>query len=221
VSDLPFPDPDACAHSERVVAHLRNAIARAGGFIPFSRYMELALYAPGLGYYAAGATKLGAAGDFVTAPELTPLFGAALSTQIALILAATERREIVELGGGSGRLAAHLLNALAARGALPTRYAILEPSPDLRERQHATIGEAAAAHVARVEWLDALPATIDGALIANEVLDALPVHLVARRGGEWVEQGVTCDGSKAGPRCSSTMAFLRRSSIIRSAIGGR
>ena len=90
--------------------------------------MELALYAPGLGYYAAGATKLGAAGDFVTAPEMTPLFGAALATQVAAILAATRRREIVELGGGSGRLAADLLNALAARDALPARYAILEPS---------------------------------------------------------------------------------------------
>jgi len=196
VAELPLPDPDARAHSERVVAHLRNAIARAGGFIPFARYMELALYAPGLGYYAAGATKLGAAGDFVTAPELTPLFGAALSAQIALILAATERREIVELGGGSGRLAAQLLNALAARDASPSRYAILEPSPDLRERQHATIGAEAAAHAARVEWLDALPATIDGALIANEVLDALPVHLIARRGEDWVEQGVMWDGSK-------------------------
>ncbi len=196
MTDLPLPDPDARAHSERVAAHIRDAIADAGGWISFARYMDLALYAPGLGYYTAGATKLGAAGDFVTAPELSPLFAMALATQIALILAATERREIVELGGGSGRLAAELLNALAARDALPTCYAILEPSPDLRERQRAIIGDAAAAHAARVEWSDALPATIDGALIANEVLDALPVHLVARRGGEWVEQGVTWDGSR-------------------------
>jgi SAM-dependent MidA family methyltransferase len=196
VADLPLPDPAARAHSERVAAHIREAIAHAGGWITFARYMDLALYAPGLGYYAAGATKLGTAGDFVTAPELTPLFGAALSTQVALILAATERREIVELGGGSGRLAADLLNALAAHGTLPSRYAILEPSPDLRERQLATIGREAATHGARVEWLGALPATIDGAVIANEVLDALPAHLIARSDGEWLEQGVVWDGAR-------------------------
>jgi len=193
VADLPLPDSAARAHSERVAAHIREAIADAGGWITFARYMDLALYAPGLGYYAAGATKLGTAGDFVTAPELTPLFAAALATQVASILATTERREIVELGGGSGRLATDLLNALAARDALPSRYAILEPSPDLRERQLATIGRDAVAHGARVEWLGTLPATIDGAVIANEVLDALPVHLIARLGGEWLEQGVAWD----------------------------
>ncbi len=193
MADLPLPDSAARAHSERVAAHIREAIADAGGWITFARYMDLALYAPGLGYYAAGATKLGTAGDFVTAPELTPLFAAALATQVASILATTERREIVELGGGSGRLATDLLNALAARDALPSRYAILEPSPDLRERQLATIGRDAVAHGARVEWLGTLPATIDGAVIANEVLDALPVHLIARLGGEWLEQGVAWD----------------------------
>ncbi len=193
MADLPLPDSAARAHSERVAAHIREAIADAGGWITFARYMDLALYAPGLGYYAAGATKLGTAGDFVTAPELTPLFAAALATQVASILAATERREIVELGGGSGRLATDLLNALAARDALPSRYAILEPSPDLRERQLATIGRDAVAHGVRVEWLGTLPATIDGAVIANEVLDALPVHLIARRGRDWLEQGVAWD----------------------------
>ena len=117
--------------------------------------MDLALYAPGLGYYAAGATKLGAAGDFVTAPELTPLFATALATQVAAILAATRRREIVELGAGSGRLAADLLLALARRDALPSRYAILEPSPDLRDRQRATIARAPYAELVR--WHDAPP----------------------------------------------------------------
>lgn len=193
--DLPTPGADARAHSDRVVAALHAAIAAGGGWISFARYMDVALYAPGLGYYAAGATKLGAAGDFVTAPEMTPLFAAALATQLAAILDATDRREIVELGGGSGRLAADLLTALAVRGALPSRYAILEPSPDLRERQRALVARDAPAHLARVEWIATLPDSIDGAVIANEVLDAVPPHLVARRNGRWLERGVTWDGA--------------------------
>jgi SAM-dependent MidA family methyltransferase len=197
VTDLPVHDAHARSHSERVVAAMRAAIARAGGFIPFSRYMELALYAPGLGYYAAGTRKLGAGGDFVTAPEMTPLFATALATQVAAILAATERREIVELGGGSGRLAADLLAALAARDALPARYAILEVSPDLAERQRATLARDAPAQLARVKWVTALPETIDGALIANEVLDAVPCALIARRAGEWRERGVTWDDARS------------------------
>src|SRR5215471_8548974 len=126
MSDLPVPDADARAHSERLSAAIREAIAEGGGYIPFSRYMQMALYAPGLGYYAAGARKLGAAGDFVTAPEMSPLFAVAIAKELAAILTVSGRREIVELGGGSGRLAADLLNALAASDALPSRYAILE-----------------------------------------------------------------------------------------------
>lgn len=189
-SALPVPDADARAHSARVRAHIGADIAAAGGWIPFARYMELALYAPGLGYYAAGATKFGPAGDFVTAPELTPLFARALAVQVAPILDVAPPREIVELGAGSGRLAADLLVALAARGAAPARYAILEPSPELRERQRATIARDAASEAHRVAWLDALPPAIDGAVIANEVLDAVPTHLVARRGGDMRERGV-------------------------------
>ena len=141
--------------------------------------------------------KLGAAGDFITAPEMTPLFATALATQVAAILAVTQRREIVELGGGSGRLAADLLAALAARDALPSRYAILEVSPDLARRQRATLARDAPAHLDRVAWIAALPETIDGALIANEVLDAVPVELVARRGGRWLERGVTWDDARS------------------------
>src|SRR5512142_2968536 len=109
---LPLPDEAARAHSDRVVAHIREAIDAAGGFVPFSRYMELALYAPGLGYYVAGTRKFGPAGDFVTAPELSPLYGAALARQIAAILDASANREIVEFGAGSGALAASVLEAL-------------------------------------------------------------------------------------------------------------
>jgi SAM-dependent MidA family methyltransferase len=197
VSALPPPDPDAAAHSARVVAHIRAAIEEAGGWISFARYMELALYAPGLGYYTAGATKLGGAGDFVTAPEMTPLFAVALARQAEAILAAAPAREIVELGAGSGRLAAGMLNALGARGALPARYAILDPAADLRERQRSTLAREAPAHVERVVWLDALPATIDGAVIANEVLDALPVHVVTRREGTWLERGAAWSAALA------------------------
>ena len=153
--------------------------------------MELALYAPGLGYYAAGATKLGAAGDFVTAPEMTPLFAQALAAQVAAILAATERREIVELGGGSGRLAADLLQALAARDALPSRYAILEPSAPTCASASARRSRAMRQRTSRASTGSTrCPRAIDGAVIANEVLDAMPVHVVARRGERWLERGV-------------------------------
>jgi SAM-dependent MidA family methyltransferase len=186
------PEPEAAAreHSARVEAAVRADIAAAGGWIPFVRYMQQVLYAPGLGYYVAGARKFGAAGDFVTAPELTPLFAAALAAQVEAILAATRAREIIELGAGSGALAADLLNVLAARDALPGRYAILDLSPDLRERQRATIESRASEHLARVEWLAALPRAIDGVVLMNEVLDAIPPHLVVRQDGRWFERGV-------------------------------
>jgi len=210
---LPPPDADARAHSERVAALIRDEIDQAGGWIPFARYMDLALYAPGLGYYAAGATKLGAAGDFVTAPEMTPLFATALSTQVAAILGASGRREVLELGGGTGRLAADLLNALAARDALPSRYAILEPSPDLRERQRETIARDAGRQLARVEWLDTLPVAIDGAVIANEVLDALPVCILARRAGAWYERGVGWSAARAAFEWGDRAADARMAAI--------
>jgi SAM-dependent MidA family methyltransferase len=193
VADLPAPDVAARAHSERVAAALRAAIDGAGGWISFARYMELALYSPGLGYYAAGAAKLGRDGDFVTAPELSPLFAATLAVELRAILDATTRREVVELGAGTGRLAADVLNALAQADALPTRYRILETSPDLRERQRATVVRDASAHVAIVEWLDALPEAIDGAVLANEVLDAVPVHVVRMHEGMALERGVGWD----------------------------
>jgi len=213
VSALPLPDPVAAAHSAGVVAHIRSAIDEAGGWISFARYMDLVLYAPGIGYYTAGATKLGGAGDFVTAPEMTPLFATALARQIDAILAVAPGREIVELGAGSGRLAADMLNALAARDALPARYAILDPSPDLRERQRATLAREASAHVKRVVWLDALPAAIDGAVVANEVLDALPVHVIARHEGAWLERGVAWDGTQARFAWADRQADARLAAI--------
>jgi SAM-dependent MidA family methyltransferase len=193
-STLPLPGKDAQAHSARVVAHVRDEFAKCGGFIPFSRYMELVVYAPGLGYYVAGAHKFGADGDFVTGPELTPLYGAALARQVEAIFAVARARTIVELGAGSGALAGSLLDALAARDAAPERYSILEVSPELRARQHATIAARVPAQATRVEWLDRPPEAIDGAVVMNEVLDAIPPRLVARQGGRWLELGVTWRG---------------------------
>jgi SAM-dependent MidA family methyltransferase len=196
-TDLPEPEPAARAHSERLTAHIRAAIESSGGRIAFSRYMDLALYAPGLGYYSGGATKLGSAGDFITAPEMTPLFAQALATQVAAILDSTRDREVVELGAGSGKLAADLLRALATHSALPSRYTILEVSPDLLARQRETLERRAPEHAARVRWIDALPEKIDGAVIANEVLDAIPCTLLVRQAGQWRERGVGWNGETA------------------------
>lgn len=190
-STLPEPDAAAREHSALVVAKLRTLIAAEGGYIPFDRYMQHVLYAPGLGYYVAGARKFGADGDFITAPEMTPLFGAALAVQVDAILAATQARQVVEFGAGSGALAADLLNALAARGALPAQYFIVDVSPELRERQRATITARAPQLATRVAWLAAPPTSIDGAIVMNEVLDAIPPRIIMRRDGVYFERGVS------------------------------
>jgi SAM-dependent MidA family methyltransferase len=175
--DLPALSADEAAHSERVAAAIGDALREAGGWIPFSTFMRLALYAPGVGYYAAGARKFGPAGDFVTAPELTPLFARCLATQVAEVLERCDGGDVLEAGAGSGALAADLLAALAARGTLPARYRILEVSGELRARQRATLEARAGALAARVEWLDALPQSPwRGVVLGNEVLDALPVE---------------------------------------------
>src|SRR5688572_852199 len=144
-------------HSERLIARIREEIERNGDWIGFARYMELALYEPGLGYYSAGAAKFGGAGDFVTAPELSPLFSRCLANQCAEVLEAFKGGDILELGAGSGVMAADLLNELEVLQALPERYLILEVSADLKQRQLATLAARAAKHLKRVEWLDALP----------------------------------------------------------------
>lgn len=174
---LPAPSSDALAHSAALAAHLAGEIAAAGGWIDFARFMELALYAPGLGYYASGAQKFGAAGDFVTAPEMTPLFAQSIAAQAVQVMAQSAP-QLLEAGAGSGRLAADLLLELARRDALPQTYAILEVSGELRARQRASIATAAPHLLDRVVWLDRLPECFDGLVLANEVLDAMPVHLV-------------------------------------------
>ena len=194
---LPAPTADALAHSQRVAAHLRALIQHAGGWIPFAQFMEAALYAPGLGYYAAGATKFGMAGDFVTAPEMSPLFGRTLAHAIAPVLTATGG-EVLELGAGSGRLARDMLGELERLGALPPRYAILDLSPELRARQQATLARDLPHLADRVHWLDELPAHFSGVIVGNEVLDALPVELVHWTMDGPQERGVILEGEGFG-----------------------
>lgn len=192
MNNLPVPAPEALAHSQRLQQAIAQDIIAAGGWISFARFMEQVLYRPGLGYYAAGARKFGAAGDFVTAPEMTALFGRALSRQVAQVMAASAPT-VLEVGAGSGRLAADLLIELERIGCLPDRYFILDLSADLRERQQQTIAAAAPHLLARVEWLDRLPDTFSGVVVANELLDAMPAHIVAWRENGIVERGVALD----------------------------
>lgn len=194
--NLPQPGTDARAHSERLVHHIQEEIARCGGWISFMRYMELVLYAPGLGYYTAGARKLGAAGDFVTAPELSPLFGQTLARQVAQLLGPSPGFDtVLELGAGSGVLAAALLEELEVLGALPRQYLILELSPDLRERERDLLAARVPHLLERVAWINRLPQPLEGVLIANEVLDAMPTHVV-RSGDRGIDEaGVSTEGA--------------------------
>lgn len=174
--ELPEPSAEAREHSARLARLVAARIAAGGGWMDFADYMDLALYAPGLGYYSAGTAKLGPSGDFVTAPEISPLFARCLARAIAPVLRAQAGASVLELGAGSGALAAQLIPALLRLGAAPERYLILEVSADLRERQRALLSPAAGQAWPAVEWLDALPdAPLDGVVIANEVADALPV----------------------------------------------
>lgn len=190
---MPSPSPEAAAHSARLAEHIRSEIAAHGGWIPFARYMELALYAPGLGYYTAGTSKFGEAGDFITAPELSPLFGRTLARQAAEVMRHSAPH-ILELGAGSGKLAADMLAELERLGSLPESYSILEVSADLRERQQARLRERLPHLFERVRWLNELPEAFSGAVVANEVLDALPVHLVHWEDSALTERGVAVNG---------------------------
>ncbi len=189
---LPLPDPDAVEHSERLQALIRTEIADRG-WLPFSRYMECALYAPGLGYYSGALQKFGSGGDFVTAPELSPLFGRSLARQIAQLMTLSAPH-IIEAGAGSGRLAADLLRELEHLGCAPESYRILELSADLRERQRALIESEVPALAGRVEWLDTLPGHFSGVVFGNELLDAMPVERVRVTTNGVEEAGLTLDG---------------------------
>ena len=195
--DLPQPDAVALAHSRRVHDALRQEIAMQGGTIGFDRYMDIALYAPGLGYYSAGAHKLGCGGDFITAPEIAPIFSRCVSAQCAQVLQHLGGGSILELGAGSGAMACDVLADLAQRQALPQSYLILEISADLRARQQARVRTQLPHLAPRVQWLETLPVTpIRGVILANEVLDALPVARFRRRKGVPAELAVEEKGGE-------------------------
>lgn len=186
------------AASERLIA---DEIARSDGIIGFDRFMELALYAPGSGYYVSGARKFGKGGDFVTAPEISPLFGRCVARQCEQVLAGIGGGEILEFGAGTGAMAADILLELSLRDTLPQRYLILELSPELRERQRQTLAQRAPALLERVRWLDALPSSgLRGVVLGNELLDAMPVHRFRRSVEGLEELFVAHDGSGFVPR---------------------
>lgn len=195
---------------------MQDQITEARGWLSFARFMETALYQPGMGYYTAGARKFGAAGDFVTAPEMSALFGHTLANQVAQWMAASAPF-VLEVGAGSGRLAADLLQALDARGMAPSRYYILDVSADLRARQFDTIASACPLLLERVTWLDQLPNEFSGVVIGNELLDALPVHLVTWGADSITEKGVTLgtDGSFKWEERPAAGALLVEAEAIR------
>ncbi|MGG7605568.1 class I SAM-dependent methyltransferase [Massilia sp. BKSP1R2A-1] len=189
---LPAPTPDALAASQSLQQLIAAEIEELGGAMAFSRFMELALYAPRLGYYSGGASKLGASGDFTTAPEISPLFGAALA-RVAAHIIAQSAPDIIEFGAGTGKLARGVLAALDRMGVAVSSYTIIELSGELRARQQEALKD-----LPQVRWLDGMPEQFSGVVLANEVLDAMPVELVIRQDGQWMRQMVTVrDGAFA------------------------
>lgn len=197
-TSLPKPDAEALAHSQALKNLIQQDIVANNGWLSFAQFMDAALYKPGFGYYSGGAKKFGMAGDFVTAPEISPLFAKTIARQAAQILGALQCKNIqgsiLELGAGTGRLAKDLMLELAHLGQLPKQYMILEVSAYLREVQHASMEAVLPPEImSRIVWLDALPEAFDGLMFANEVLDALPVHIVRQEAGAVVELGVAVD----------------------------
>ena len=176
LSSLPVPGVAALAHSRRLAHTIRESIRTVGGRLPFDRFMEAALYAPGLGYYAAGTAKFGSAGDFITAPEIGSLFGRCIASQVAEIFEQLGRGALLEAGPGSGRLLADVLDGLADTGSLPESVLLLEPSPDLRERQRVLLRRRVPDYFPRLHWISDWPqGGFEGVILANEVIDAMPV----------------------------------------------
>jgi len=193
--DLPELTPEEAAHSAALTERIHAVIVAEGGWIGFDRFMQLALYEPGLGYYSAGARKFGAAGDFITAPEVAPVFSRCLALQCAEVLRELgPESRLLELGAGSGAMAAELLAELERQGALPAAYWILDLSADLRERQRETLEQMVPHLLPRVQWLDSLPSgPFSGMILANEVLDALTIERFTIRSGDVNALGVSSE----------------------------
>ncbi len=192
---MPIPSEASLQHSRALKELIHAELAANGGWISFEHYMRLVLYAPGMGYYNGGATKFGEAGDFVTAPEISALFGRTLARQAAQVLELVDTpADILEFGAGTGKLALDLLLELEKLGSLPRRYFILEVSAELQQRQRELFEKFALHLASRVVWLEHLPSAFDGLILANEVLDAMPVHLIAWHGTDLFERGVMRKG---------------------------
>ena len=190
-SNLPIPSPAAQAQSQQLAALIQQKIRESGGWINFATFMHMALYLPALGYYSGGSKKFGKGGDFVTAPEISPLFAKTLARQAAQVLAET-KGGILELGAGTGTLAVDMLLELQQLNSLPAQYFILEVSDHLRQMQHETLQKRLSADLfKRVVWLDALPTNFVGLIVGNEVLDAIPAHLIVNTEAGLCERGVS------------------------------
>ena len=195
--DLPEPTDEEKLHSAQLVAQITKKIDQSSGWISFAEYMQLVLYSPGLGYYAAGMQKFGEAGDFITAPELSPLFAQTLAQSVSQILSSMDQACVIEFGAGSGALACGLLEELKRLGQLPEKYLIIELSAELRYRQQQQISRQLPDLFTRVQWLDSLPEqSLNAVVIANEVLDAMPVRRFIRQDGSICDLGVSHEGGQ-------------------------
>jgi len=210
LSTLPEPDRESLRQSDRLVELIVERIYQSGGRLPFDNFMELALYAPGLGYYSAGMRKFGEQGDFITAPETSPLFARCLARQCRQVLESIGGGDVLEFGAGSGVLAADLLEELEALGSLPDRYLIIDVSPDLKARQKALLLQRLPAMMNRIVWLDDFPEWgFRGVVIANEVLDAMPVHRFRLDQGRVQEQYVEVADERLRVSWGEASAALR------------
>jgi SAM-dependent MidA family methyltransferase len=194
IKSLPQPGDEETTLSQRLQTTICAEIEVAGGYIGFDRYMEMALYYPGLGYYTGGLQKFGQQGDFVTAPEVSSLYGQSLARQVAELLQQLDEGGVIEFGAGTGKLAVDLVKQLEAEGSLPKSYTIIELSAELRHRQKQTICESIPQHELLFHWLDHFPeSSVEAVIIANEVIDAMPVSRFRHAAGKFEEMLVSCD----------------------------
>lgn len=212
ITELPRPDEAALVHSQTLQQVIRNEIIEKDGHISFARFMQMALYEPGLGYYSAGTSKFGEGGDFITAPEISPLFSICLARQCAEVIKELGQAVILELGAGTGVMASDMLKELQNLQSLPDKYLILETSADLRQRQQQLLRESLPEFISNVSWLDALPdERFQGIILANEVLDAMPVQRFCLQKGKIQELCVAWrNGGFAWLQCAAADVLERK-----------